>query len=115
MLTTSYTLMQAIKSAGDYDLILCGKQTTDGDTAQVSGALAKVDGHAACKGWVGRNCKVLQNAVEVRYNMDSRTLSAMGCIALPAVCREGFLPCQGCHRLNSKSVEKERDPSAGDS
>lgn len=41
VLATSYTLMQAIKSAGDYDLILCGKQTTDGDTAQVSGALAR--------------------------------------------------------------------------
>ena len=41
VLSTSYTLMQAINSTGTYDLILCGKQTTDGDTAQVSGALAK--------------------------------------------------------------------------
>ena len=41
VLATSYTLMQAIKSTDNYDLILCGKQTTDGDTAQVSGALAK--------------------------------------------------------------------------
>lgn len=32
---TSYTLAQGIKSCGDFDLILCGKQTTDGDTAQV--------------------------------------------------------------------------------
>lgn len=41
VLATSYTLMQAIKTQPEYDLILCGKQTTDGDTAQVSGALAK--------------------------------------------------------------------------
>lgn len=41
VLATSYTLMQAIKSVDSYELILCGKQTTDGDTAQVSGALAK--------------------------------------------------------------------------
>lgn len=41
VLATSYTLMQAIDTTGAYDLILCGKQTTDGDTAQVSGALAK--------------------------------------------------------------------------
>ena len=40
VLATSYTLMQAIQSAGEFDLILCGRQTTDGDTAQVSGALA---------------------------------------------------------------------------
>lgn len=41
VLATSYTLMQAIQKKGPYDLILCGRQTTDGDTAQVSGALAK--------------------------------------------------------------------------
>ena len=41
VLATSYTLMQAIQSQGSYDLILCGQQTTDGDTGQVSGALAK--------------------------------------------------------------------------
>lgn len=35
VLATSYTLSQAIRSVGDFDLILCGKQTTDGDTAQV--------------------------------------------------------------------------------
>lgn len=40
VLATSYTLMQALECKGGYDLILCGKQTTDGDTAQVSGALA---------------------------------------------------------------------------
>ena len=37
VLATSYTLTQAIKSVDDYDMILCGRQTTDGDTAQVSG------------------------------------------------------------------------------
>lgn len=41
VLATSYTLMQAIKSIDEFDLIICGKQTTDGDTAQVSGSLAK--------------------------------------------------------------------------
>lgn len=32
---TSYTLASAIKKIGQYDLILCGKQASDGDTAQV--------------------------------------------------------------------------------
>jgi electron transfer flavoprotein beta subunit len=51
VLATSYTLSQAIRSAGDFDLILCGKQTTDGDTAQVGPAVAEYLGipHAA---WV---------------------------------------------------------------
>lgn len=32
---TSYTLSAAIKKIGDFDIILCGKQASDGDTAQV--------------------------------------------------------------------------------
>ncbi|MDY6268462.1 MAG: electron transfer flavoprotein subunit beta/FixA family protein [Selenomonadaceae bacterium] len=35
VLATSYTLSQGIKKFGNFDLILCGLQTTDGDTAQV--------------------------------------------------------------------------------
>lgn len=32
---TSYTLSRAIKKIGSFDIILCGKQASDGDTAQV--------------------------------------------------------------------------------
>ena len=32
---TSYTLASAIRKLGSFDLILCGKQASDGDTAQV--------------------------------------------------------------------------------
>jgi electron transfer flavoprotein beta subunit len=34
-LATSYTLSEAIKKLGDYDLIFAGRQAIDGDTAQV--------------------------------------------------------------------------------
>jgi len=34
-LATSYTLAQTIRTIGEFDLILCGKQAIDGDTAQV--------------------------------------------------------------------------------
>lgn len=37
---TAYTLEQAIRSLGGADLILCGKQAIDGDTAQVGPGLA---------------------------------------------------------------------------
>ena len=40
VLMTSYTLAQGAKKAGPVDLIICGKQTTDGDTAQVGAELA---------------------------------------------------------------------------
>jgi len=39
-LATSYTLSCAIKKIKDYDLIFCGKQTLDGDTAQVGPGIA---------------------------------------------------------------------------
>ncbi|MEY8352772.1 electron transfer flavoprotein subunit beta/FixA family protein [Lachnospiraceae bacterium 54-53] len=41
VLATSYTISQGIKKSGEYDLILCGKQTTDGDTAQVGPEVAE--------------------------------------------------------------------------
>ncbi len=40
VLATSYTLAQALKALGGFSLVVCGKQSTDGDTAQVAGALA---------------------------------------------------------------------------
>ena len=41
VLATAYTLSQGIRRQGDFDLILCGKQTTDGDTAQVGAEVAE--------------------------------------------------------------------------
>lgn len=38
---TSYALALGVKEIGRFDLILCGKQTTDGDTAQVGPELAE--------------------------------------------------------------------------
>ncbi len=37
---TAYTLEHAIKKIGNFDLIVCGKQAIDGDTAQVGPGLA---------------------------------------------------------------------------
>ena len=41
VLATAYTLSQGIKKCGEYDIIICGKQTTDGDTAQVGAEVAE--------------------------------------------------------------------------
>lgn len=38
---TTYTLAKAIETNGGFDLIICGKQAIDGDTAQVGPGLAK--------------------------------------------------------------------------
>ncbi len=39
-LATSYTLAMAMKKIADFDLIICGKQAIDGDTAQVGPGIA---------------------------------------------------------------------------
>ena len=41
VLATSHTLAEGIRMAGAFDLILTGKQTTDGDTAQVGPEIAE--------------------------------------------------------------------------
>ncbi len=40
-LATSYTLCKAIQKLGDYDLVFCGSQAIDGDTAQVGPQVAE--------------------------------------------------------------------------
>lgn len=40
-LATSYTLAQAVRKISDFDVILCGKQAFDGDTAQVGPGVAE--------------------------------------------------------------------------
>lgn len=49
VLATSYTISQGIMKMGKFDLVICGKQTTDGDTAQVGSEVAEYLGipHAA--------------------------------------------------------------------
>jgi len=41
VLATSFALSQAVQVMGDFDIIICGCQTTDGDTAQVGPSLAE--------------------------------------------------------------------------
>ena len=41
VLATAYTISQGIKKTGEFDLVICGKQTTDGDTAQVGAEVAE--------------------------------------------------------------------------
>ena len=72
VLATSYTLSQAIQSVGDFDLILCGKQTTDGDTAQVGAEIAEFLGipHAANV----QSVEIADGYAAVRVNMEQSVL-----------------------------------------
>lgn len=69
VLATSYTLAQAIGSVGDFDLILCGKQTTDGDTAQVGPAIAE-HLHIPHAAWVS-HIEVCNDGVKVEQQLQN--------------------------------------------
>jgi len=72
VLATSYTLSQGIKTIGSFDLILCGKQTTDGDTSQVGPAIAEyVDiPHVA---WVSNIVEIDERKIVVEQDMADST------------------------------------------
>lgn len=69
VVATAYTLSQGIKTLGDADLIICGKQTTDGDTAQVGAEMAEYLGipHVA---YVEKVLEVKEKSIVVRATMD---------------------------------------------
>jgi electron transfer flavoprotein beta subunit len=41
---TAYALTQGMRAVGDFDLVVCGKRTTDGGTSQVGGTIAQMMG-----------------------------------------------------------------------
>lgn len=69
VVATAYAISQGIKSMGDIDLVICGKQTTDGDTAQVGAELAQFLGIPyVC--YVDKIIEVKEKSVIVRSNQD---------------------------------------------
>jgi electron transfer flavoprotein beta subunit len=72
VLATAYTLAQGIAAIGQFDLIICGKQTTDGDTAQVGPELAELLGvpHVT---WVSQVESVTPQAIRVRQELQDLT------------------------------------------
>lgn len=70
VLATSHALSQGILVLGGADLIICGKQTTDGDTAQVGPAIAEhlAIPHAA---WVQEIVSADDKAIQVRQDLVS--------------------------------------------
>ena len=66
-LATSYILCQAIRTIGRYDIVLCGRQAIDGDTAQVGPQLAEKLGLPQIT-YVERFLGIEQGQIRVRRN-----------------------------------------------
>ncbi|MFP4416989.1 MAG: electron transfer flavoprotein subunit beta/FixA family protein [Fibrobacterota bacterium] len=66
---TSYTLAQGIKKLGDTDLVICGKQAIDGDTAQVGPGVAEML-NIPFVSWVRKVEEINDSAVRVERMME---------------------------------------------
>lgn len=89
---TSYAIAQGIKKVGAFDLIICGKQTTDGDTAQVGPEVAEMLGieHATNVTAIGQ---VDNDGLEVTLDMDGwMQKQRMGFPCLLTIDKDAYTP-----------------------
>nr|WP_300095851.1 electron transfer flavoprotein subunit beta/FixA family protein [Sedimentibacter sp.] len=107
VLATSYTLAQGIKKTGDFELILCGKQTTDGDTAQVGPEVSE---------WlnipsVSNVCKIIdieEKFISVEMDMtDDIEIAKVEYPCLLAVDKDIFMPRLPSYRRKINTKDKE--------
>ncbi len=107
---TSYTLAMAIKKIGDYDLILCGEKSVDGDTGQVGPEIAEILDipHVA---FVNEVTDRDENSISVRSETWSRSyvrkVDFPGLITVTKDVNEPRLPSLS-DKLSAKKAEIER-------
>lgn len=107
VLASSYTLSQGISAIGVYDLIICGKQTTDGDTAQVGPAIAEYLDipHVA---WVKAVIDVTKEDITVEQNLENITqVNQINLPCLITVEKGIFEPRLPSYRLKLSTVGRE--------
>lgn len=106
VLATSYTLAQGIQVLGGADLILCGRQTTDGDTAQVGPAIAEHLGIPHCA-WVSEIMGVTEESIQIRQELGSVTqVSQMNFPCLITVDKDMCVPRLPSYLLKKKTAKK---------
>ena len=106
VLATSYTLSQGIRLLGKADLIICGRQTTDGDTAQIGPAIAE-HLHIPHCAWVEAIEDVDEEQITMRQNFGSVTqVSRMHFPCLVTVDKDICVPRLPSYRLLKETAEK---------
>jgi electron transfer flavoprotein beta subunit len=107
VLATAYTLSQGIAALGEFDVIICGKQTTDGDTAQVGPALAEYLDipHVA---WVKSILEIDKNYIIVEQELGHITqVNKVGIPCLITVEKDIMTPRLPSYRLKIASKDRE--------
>lgn len=108
VLATSYTLAEGIRSVcPDYDLIVCGKQTTDGDTAQVGPSMAAWLG-IPCAAWVTEIAAAGEDSLTVGQDFVNVRQTAR--LSLPCVItveKDIYTPRLPSYRLKALSRDRK--------
>ena len=106
VLATSYALAQGIQVIGGADLIICGRQTTDGDTAQVGPSIAEhlAIPHAA---WVAEVTDVTESAITVRQDLVSVSqVSELPSPCLITIDKDTCVPRLPSYRLKKATADR---------
>lgn len=99
---TSYAISEGVKKIGDYDLIICGKQTTDGDTAQVGPEMAEKLGIEHATNVVSID-EVTEKSITVTFSLDDCFQTQKFSLpCLITIDKDAFTP-----RLPSYKVKKQ--------
>lgn len=106
VLATSYTLSQGIQLLGGTDLIICGRQTTDGDTAQIGPALAE-HLHLPHAAWVHEITGVDETGIRVRQDLSGfYQISEMKFPCLITVDKDLCVPRLPSYRRKAEAADK---------
>lgn len=107
VLATSYTISQGIKLMGEFDLIICGKQTTDGDTAQVGAEVAeylKIPHSANIKSILDVNEKYITMLMDMSYSLQTQEIQYP---CLITVEKDIYTPRLPSYKNKKTALEKE--------
>ncbi len=109
-LATSYTLSQAIKKIGDYDIILGGRQAIDGDTAQVGPQIAEKLGLTQITyAEEILNLDEVNRRITVKRHIDGGVETVEGPLPLVVTVNGSAAPCRP---RNAKRVMKYKKATA---
>ena len=99
MYATAYTLSQGIQALGGADLVICGQQTTDGDTGQLPSSLGAQLGIPTL-GWV-KKLEIAGNQLVVSQELSLGTQQAQ--VSLPCLLAVG----EGIGRVRVPSLRSQ--------
>ena len=107
VLATSHVLAQGIQISGGADLVICGKQTTDGDTAQVGPAIAE-HMHMPHAAWVSEIVEATEETITVRQDLASVSqVSRMNYPCLITVDKDMCVPRLPSYLLKKATKDRE--------